>query len=83
MSVFTHPLARDAKVWVSGGHSGPAQNVLVIITRLELSRDHPRFKAKLVERLSAAAAAWIEEHAAEAAEFLLMNRPKRWIGDKD
>ena len=83
MSAFTHPLARDAKVWMSGGHAGPAQKVLVIITRLELDGEHARFKAKLVERLSAAAAAWIEEHASEASEFLLMNRPKRWVGDKD
>lgn len=83
MSDFTHPLARDAKVWASGGHSGSPQKVLVIITRLELDQDHPRFKAKLVERLSAAARAWIAENPAEAGEFLLMNRPKRWVGDKD
>ena len=83
MPAFTHPLARDAKVWVSGGHSGSPQNVLVIVTRLELSQDHPRFKAKLVERLSAAAGAWITDNPAEAGDFLLMNRPKRWVGDKD
>ena len=83
MSSFSHPLARDAKVWRSGGLPGPAQNVLVIITSLELDPGASRFKGDLVERLSAAARAWIADHGDAASDFLLMNRPKKWAGDKD
>lgn len=82
MPQFSHPLARDAKVWRSGGLSDPARDVLVVITGLELDPGRGRFKAELVERLSDAARAWIAEGGA-AADFLLMNRPKKWAGDKD
>jgi hypothetical protein len=83
MSSFSHPLARDAKVWRSGGLSDPARNVLVVITTLELDPGRKRFKAELVERLSAAARAWVAENGEAASDFLLMNRPKKWAGDKD
>ena len=83
MSSFQHPLARDAKIWSSAGLAGQVQPILVIITSLELDPAHRRFNAKNVERLSAAARDWIQANAGEASDFLLMNRPKKWAGDKE
>ncbi len=80
---FKHPLARDAKVWVTGGAKGKARRVLVVVTTLELDKDHKKFDAEKVERLSGAAREWVDENAAEAADFLLMNRPRDWAGDKN
>ena len=78
MSTFEHPLARDAKVWETGGLSGKAGNLLVIITTLHLDKAHKSFKPEKVAKLSDAARAWVREHALEATDFVLVNRPKDW-----
>ncbi|MCW6508958.1 hypothetical protein [Lichenifustis flavocetrariae] len=77
-SAFNHPLARDAKVWETSGTVGPVGRILVIITTLQLDKTHKSYKADKVERLSDAAKAWVLEHALEASDFLLINRPKDW-----
>lgn len=78
MSTFEHPLARDAKVWEAGGMSGKGGGVLVIVTTLQLDKTHKSFKAEKVARLQDAAKTWIREHAQEATDFVLVNRPKDW-----
>ena len=83
MTSFHHPLARDAKIWSSAGLAGQALPILVIITSLELDPQHARFSTKNFERLTASAKEWIEANASEASDYLLMNRPKKWAGDKD
>lgn len=80
---FKHPLARDAKVWSTGGGKGKSKRVLVIITTLELDKTHKKFKDDKVGALSRAAKDWLEANPDQAVEYLLMNRPKSWAGDKD
>lgn len=82
MAAFNHPLVRDAKIWASGGLSGPPRPVLVVITGISLSPEDRRYKPKSVERLTTAVKDWIAEHPEEASDFILMNRPKTWAGDK-
>ena len=79
--IFEHPLARDAKVWLTAGKKGKPQGILVIITTLELNKDHKKFKADKIRVLSDAAAVWIAENSSDAVDFILMNRPKDWAGD--
>ena len=79
MSVeFKHPLARDAKVWTTGGNEGNPVRILVIITTLELDSGHKSYKADKVGRLSEAAREWIKNHALEASDFVLISRPRDW-----
>ena len=78
MSSFEHPLARDAKVWETGGMGGKTAGLLVIVTTLHLDRTHKSFKPEKVAKLSDAAKAWVREHALEASDFVLVNRPKDW-----
>ena len=75
---FSHPLARNAHVWSTGGKKGKTKRLLVVITTLQLDPDHDKYKPEQVGKLSEAAGQWVEEHAAEATDFLLMNRPKTW-----
>lgn len=79
---FKHPLARDAKVWPTGGAKGKSKRLLVIITTLELDKDQKKFDAAKIERLSGAAREWMDGNPGEASDFLLMNRPRDWAGDK-
>ena len=79
---FHHPDARDAKVWQTGGIKGKAKSLLVIITELELDKDHKKFDAKKNKALSEAAKTWLEAHSAEATDYLLMSRPKVWEDDE-
>ena len=83
MPLFQHPLARDAQIWRSAGLAGQAQPILVIITPIELNPKHSRFSEKNFARLTAAAQEWIQANEGEASDYLLMNRPKTWAGDKD
>jgi hypothetical protein len=75
---FTHPLARDAKVWVASGQDGSARRVLAIVTTLSLDPESKEYKKDKVERLSADATDYVKAHPAEADAFLLMNRVKDW-----
>ena len=77
---FNHPLARDAQVWSTGGKKGKVKRLLVIITALELDEDHPKHKKDKVTELSKAASEWIDENPQESEDFILMSRPKKWIG---
>lgn len=79
MSVeFKHPLARDAKVWTTGGNADAPTRLLVIITTLELDSGHKSHKADKVGRLADAAREWIKNHALEASDFVLISRPRDW-----
>ena len=78
---FHHPDARDAKVWQTGGIKGKAKRLLVVVTGLELDRDHKKYDPTKIKALSEAAQAWVEEHSAEATDYLLMTRPKMWDDD--
>ena len=77
-AAFKHPLARDAKVWLTGGSGGTPVRLLVIITTLELDSAHKSYKADKVGRLSDAEREWITSHALEASDFVLISRPRDW-----
>jgi hypothetical protein len=80
---FTHPLARAAHVASTAGMKGKVRHILVIITGLQLDKEHKKYKEESIKRLSDAARDWLEDHSNEAGDFMLMNRPKKWAGDKD
>jgi hypothetical protein len=75
---FKHPLARDAHIWATGGASQPSSRILVVITTLQLDKDHKGYKGDKVDRLSDAAKQWVQEHAGEANDFMLISRPRDW-----
>ena len=77
--VFSHPLARAARVWRGESHDGSEQRVLVVVTTLELDPNSKRYKAKLVEKLARAAQEYIER-SSEAASFIIMNPLRQWRG---
>ncbi len=77
MPEFTHPLAREAKVWPSAGLRGAPHEILVVVTTLDLEKTSKHFKADKVDKLIAAARAWIDETKV-ARDVLLINRPKDW-----
>ncbi len=80
---FTHPLARAAHVGSTAGIKGKVKRILVVITGLQLDKEHKKYKEESIKRLSDAARSWLEDRPGEAADFMLMNRPKKWAGDKD
>ena len=80
--MFSHPLARDAKVWRTAGFEGEVRPLLVVITTLELDPNHKKFRAEKVDHLRGAAKQWLGAHPDVANDVLLMNRPKTWAGDK-
>lgn len=82
MDGFSHPLARDAKIWQSGGLSGPPRPLLVVVTSIALSSNQPRFKQKSFNRLTSAIEEWIGANPNTASDYILINRPKTWAGDK-
>lgn len=75
---FSHPLARDAKIWPVQFQDGTTQSALVIVTTLELNPEGKKFKKDKVERLSEAARQFIGEHLGAIASFVLINRPRDW-----
>ncbi len=81
-TAFKHPLARDAKIWPTGGLSDLSKRILVVITTLELDRDHKRFKADKVQRLADAAGEWVQQNGTAADDFMLISRPRDWEGAK-
>jgi hypothetical protein len=80
---FTHPLARTAHVGSTAGLKGEVRRILVIITGLQLDKEHKKYNEVHIKRLSDAAQSWLDEHPGEAEDIMLMNRPKKWAGDKD
>ena len=80
---FTHPLARTSCVASTAGMKGKIRSILVVITGLELDKHSSKYKELHIARLSDAARSWLEDHPGEADDFMLINRPKKWLGDKD
>ena len=74
---FNHPLARGAKVWPAKAHDGSEQNMLVIITTINLDPKSKQYKKGLVERLTNAAQKYLAEHSV-ANGFVLINRMRDW-----
>src|SRR5271157_351132 len=74
---FSHPLARSTKVFVAHSHHGMEQQILVIVTTVELDPQSERYKKRLVEKLSAAARDYVARSDRVTA-FLLMNPMKDW-----
>jgi len=77
--VFSHPLARAARVWRAESYDGSEQRVLVVVTTLELDPNNKRYKAKLVDKLTRAAKEHLEQ-SSDAASFVIMNPLGRWRG---
>lgn len=77
--LFSHPLARAARVWRAESHDGSEQRVLVVVTTLELDPNSKRYKAKLVDKLTRAAQEYLEQ-SSEAASFIIMNPLREWRG---
>ena len=74
---FKHPLARNATTAKARRRGGGEDEMLVIVTTLELDVEAKGFNAKNVERLHAAAQAFLAE-AEHLAGYALVNRPKDW-----
>ena len=73
---FEHPLVRSAKTWRSYPRDGESQDMLVVVTTLELDPQAKKFKADLVAKLRDAAHAFLSENPAKGTGFVLMNKPK-------
>jgi hypothetical protein len=74
---FKHPLARKATTTKLRARDGAEQEILVIITTLELDIGAKGYSAGNVERLHEAARAFLAE-TAELGGYVLVNRPKEW-----
>jgi len=71
--MFSHPLARGAKVFVAHGRDGTEQRILVIATTACLDPHSERYKKRLVETA--------RDYVAKSdrvTAFLLMNPMKDW-----
>ncbi len=75
--LFTHPLARGAKVWSANFEGGESKRILVIVTSAELEPGSRKYKPEHIERLSEAARDFIKETGA-ADGFLFANRMRDW-----
>jgi len=74
---FKHPLARRAKVWAAKTREGAQQNLLIVVTTLELDPEREAFSQKHFDRLAKAA----EEFVAATPDlqgYALVNRGKDW-----
>lgn len=70
---FTHPLARGSYLWRFESIEGKPQDVLVVVTTLELDDSRKRFKKDKVERLRRAARDYLKEHTPSVHHLLFMN----------
>ena len=75
--MFSHPLARAARIWHAERHDGSRERVLVIVTTMELDRKKKRYKAKLAEKLDRAAQVYLAQ-SSEATSFVIMNPLNYW-----
>ena len=80
---FSHPLARQAKVWTQTALNGKTQDTLVVVTTLDLDPQSKGFKKNKLQVLTDAIKEHLKENPSSANGFLLINRPKDWVGDKD
>jgi len=74
---FKHPLARKATTAKVRARDGGEQEILVIVTTLELEVAAEGYNPGNVERLHEAAAAFLAETDAVAG-YMIVNRPKEW-----
>jgi hypothetical protein len=74
---FKHPLARRATTTIAHAPDGAERKLLVIVTTLELDAGAKGFNRGNVERLHAAARAYLAE-TAQPADYAIINRPKDW-----
>ena len=74
---FSHPLARNAKVFTAQTHDGQERQILAVVTTVELDPKNGRYKKGLVDKLSAAALDYLAK-SDDVKEFVLMNRPRDW-----
>jgi hypothetical protein len=75
---FSHPLARQARVWETAGTAGTVGRVLVVVTTLALDPENKKYKADKVEALRTAVREWLAAHADKASDYMLVNRTKEW-----
>jgi len=75
--LFSHPLARGAKVWNAKLEDGQMKRILVIVTNAELDARSHKFKSENIERLNSAAREFLRKTGA-ADGFLLANRMRDW-----
>jgi len=76
-TLFIHPLARSAKVFIAHDSYGAEQKILAIVTTLELNPKGDRYKKHLVAKLSRDASEYLRR-ADHVTAFVLMNRPRDW-----
>jgi hypothetical protein len=74
---FSHPLARSARVFVAGNLEGAEEQILTIVTTLDLDPKCEHYKKRFVEKLSAAARDYVRK-SDHVSAFVLLNRPKDW-----
>ena len=74
---FVHPLARSAKVFTAHHRDG-TQQILAIVTTLELDPRGEHYKKRFVDKLSDAARDYVSR-SDHVSAFMLMNRPKDWL----
>ncbi len=82
MTLFSHPLARGARVWTANMEDGHVKRILVIVTNAELDSGSGKYKADIIDRLNLAARDYIRETNA-ADGFLLANRMRDWQKQKN
>jgi hypothetical protein len=70
---FSHPLARGSRLGSVESFDGRSQEVLVIVTTLELDPRHKKFKVERVERLRSAAREFLEAQVPSVRDILLLN----------
>ena len=75
---FSHPLARNIKIFAAHSLDGDEKAMLAIVTTLELDPESKKYKKSFVDRLSMAAQKYVADSGSAAKAFVLMNRPKDW-----
>lgn len=75
--LFSHPLARGAKVWTASLEDGQVKRILVIVTNAELDVKSKKYNAENIERLDIAARSFLKETGA-ADGYLMANRMRDW-----
>jgi hypothetical protein len=70
---FTHPLARGSRLATVESFDGRSQEVLVIVTTLQLDPSHKKFRIDKVDKLRWAAREYLQKHLPGVRDFLLLN----------
>ena len=75
---FSHPLARKATIARVHQREGAALDTLIIVTTLEVDPTSKHYKKPQMERLHAAARAYLAE-TPELASYAVLSRLKDWV----